>query len=289
MSSQGPEITIVYGKQQEKLILPLAGSTHISIRELKSMIEPLFGTPASGQKLLFRGKELKDGGSLDVSCLPSKPKIMLLYHGAAKITKIPSSATAVEDVPSVHAQEAAAPAPIELTEGQVLVEVVRGKERYRFAADKEQKMHDVKQHVERLCGVPVAYQKLLFKGKYPDNATILSSLPAKPSLVFMLLFDEQQHIRVEVKQTTSEMQAQLIEYKEQLSRIQGMMARNFFDSSDLLLQLRQLLDAVEILHSNAGIALDTAASDDLRRLVSESKALQEQVAQVHLTLSTLRA
>ncbi|KAF0692935.1 Aste57867_16046 [Aphanomyces stellatus] len=286
--SAAAELTVVYGKQQAGIVVTAVEGSKISIKALKALIEPLFGTPSAGQKLLFRGKELKDGATLDLATLPSKPKVMLLYHGAkipARTTGMDSSA-AEATIPAAAPPTPIVPDAIEVLEHQCLVQVVRGKERHRFALDKTSTVQGVKEHVAHVMGVPARFQRLLCKGKYPPDDVTLSSLPAPP--VFMLLYDEQHHVRMEVKQTTAEMQQQLVDYAAQLSRIRGQMARNFFDVTDLGLQLRQLLDAVEILHSNAEISFDTAASDELRRLAADALALQKDVAAVQATLITRR-
>ncbi|RHZ01987.1 hypothetical protein DYB35_009338 [Aphanomyces astaci] len=149
---------------------------------------------------------------------------------------------------------------------------------------------DVKTHLEVLSGVAARSQRLLFKGKYPTDDLALSSLVSstKPSLVFMLLFDERQHVRVDVQATTVELQLQLVTHRTNLARLEGQIQRNFFDATDVSLRLRQLLDAVEILLSNAEIACDSSPSHDLRQLSTDAQALRDAINQVHEALITRR-
>ncbi|RQM28850.1 hypothetical protein B5M09_003412 [Aphanomyces astaci] len=152
---------------------------------------------------------------------------------------------------------------------------------------------DVKTHLEMLSGVAARSQRLLFKGKYPTDDLVLSSLVSSTntspsSLVFMLLFDERQHVRVDVQATTVELQLQLVTHRTNLARLEGQIQRNFFDATDVSLRLRQLLDAVEILLSNAEIACDSSPSHDLRQLSTDAQTLRDAITLVHEALITRR-
>ncbi|RHY15093.1 hypothetical protein DYB32_010792 [Aphanomyces invadans] len=159
-----------------------------------------------------------------------------------------------------------------------------------MALDTTSSILDLKTHVERLSGVAVRSQRLLFKGKYPPDDSVLSSLlstlKTTSKLVFMLLFDERHHVRMDIQTTTEDLVKECADHMAHLARLKAQISKNFFDASDIGLQLRELLDAVDILASNVDIANDAAPSEDLCRLSTKAVALRDAVA---LVLDTLFA
>ncbi|EQC28870.1 hypothetical protein SDRG_13380 [Saprolegnia diclina VS20] len=269
----GRQVTIVYGKQSAQLSID--NDAALPVAELKARIEPLFGVPAPAQKLLCRGKELKTGATLDLSTLPATAKIMLLGQSSAA-PRAPATAPTSEEAPAPIAPAAAPPA-IVLLDNQLQVDVVRGKERWSFAMDQSADMACVKLRVEEATGVPMARQRLLSRGKYPDNSTGIASLAARGKATFMLLYDELQHTHMDIDRMTTEMEVERAAYAVQLRELHAKVARNFFDPADLNLTLAHLLDQVEILLNNAEIALETKSSPALVAVHEATTVLRQDI------------
>ncbi|XP_020086000.1 plant intracellular Ras-group-related LRR protein 8 isoform X2 [Ananas comosus] len=90
-SSPDPTTIIVHLKFSGRT-LPLSVSPDSTVRELKTLIQPLTNVLPRGQKLIFKGKVLADDSSLRVQQLTNGSKLMLiasqgLHQGDGPITK----------------------------------------------------------------------------------------------------------------------------------------------------------------------------------------------------------
>ncbi|KDO27627.1 hypothetical protein SPRG_06897, partial [Saprolegnia parasitica CBS 223.65] len=269
----GRQVTIVFGKQSAQLSID--SDAVLPVAELKARIEPLFHVPATAQKLLCRGKELKTGATVDLSTLPSTAKIMLLGQPSAA-PRAPAAAPMPAEEPARIAPTAAPPVLV-LLDNQTQVDVVRGKARWSFAMDQGADIASVKQRVEAATGVPVARQRLLSRGKYHENRTVVSSLASRRKTTLMLLYDELQHTHMDIDRMTTDMELELAAYAAQLRELDAKVARNFFDPADLKLTLAHLLDQVEILLNNAQIALETKSSPALVAVQTAIAALRQDI------------
>ncbi|OQR93276.1 hypothetical protein THRCLA_08482 [Thraustotheca clavata] len=171
-------------------------------------------------------------------------------------------------------------------ENQVLVVVVRGKERMEFAMEKNCTVENVKQRVEECTDVPLKLQRLLHKGKYPKDNVHIETLIVRNNVMFMLLYAEQQYINMDIAKSTIEMQREYQEYVQQLNSLESKIGRNFFDKTDMMLRIAHLLDQVEILENNLQIAIDTKSSPALIETHQATKQLLDQIQAIAANIRT---
>lgn len=280
-------MTITHGKQTFNVAFEPQHPQRIA--RLKHEVEQLTGVATKYQRLIYRGKELRDDNDSAVAASSKKPskasatapalvanaKIMLLfnqaYHqdAAQRASAPPSTAAAAAATAAPSDTQASAPiAPpppaagaIEidsLDDDEVLVHAFRGKANYEFVLKRDAAVLTIKQRLCAILGLSSAQGiRLVVKGKTPADATVLSELLGTRGntriLKCMVLLQAQQHEMLEKEDELRQLLNELTQLTVDARRVAKQVARNFASREEMTLRVSALVDSAARVHGNLSL------------------------------------
>ncbi|KAG7383114.1 hypothetical protein PHYBOEH_010088 [Phytophthora boehmeriae] len=250
-------VTVSFGKQSAVLRFSLQNPQ--ALDKLKTEISQQFQLAPQYQRLVLRGRDVKDSTVLTDGC-----KVLLLrnrlFHETQGVSKAASSSEAagatVATETSNYGVKTVSRAPAidvnELDDDKLLVQVVRGKSRYDVILQQSDCILEVKKRVSGVLGLssPQAL-RLVVKGKTPGDEMKLETLAGSKRVIkCMALLQAQQHVVQEKEEELRELLNELASAQAALQRVKRQMARNFTSREESLFELSRVLDEGQRIAAN---------------------------------------
>ena len=232
-------------------------SPETSIKELKSLLEPLIGMPATHMKLLVKGKQPADDATFGGLGVSDGTKMMLMRNPAgANAGANPGGDGAARLPPSVAAAASASTPPSKpeasapLGEGPVTLTVVQGKQQHTLRCEETATVRELKELLRVATGAEPSHQRLLHKGKEATADATVTSLGLAQGGKLMLLFREGHHREVEGTAALQSGTTELAALEEKWAALQRKLSKRLLDPAGGIAELGAFEGAL------AGLAQD---------------------------------
>ncbi|KAJ0393579.1 hypothetical protein ATCC90586_009178 [Pythium insidiosum] len=285
---------VIHGRESIAVALATPLSAASWLGDAKREIAALTGVQPPHQKLIWRGKELKDAATQAPP--PSGSKIMLLrnqsYHSSAAAPTASGAGrhsggngngnantepTTPPTTPNVG-PDTSAPSRVVLSldasddDDLVFVQATRGKATYELLASADATLLAVKTRLAIAMGLahPSAL-RLIVKGRTPTDLTVLKELrrghhDGHAVVKCMVLLDASQHDLVEREDELRALQNEAAQRSLAVAQLERRLSRNALPREDALVQLHHLHGDVARLVANVSLLGEQLRSSKLVKL-----------------------
>jgi len=284
----GMELSIIQGKAKHVVTVPADGT----FGAVKEQVQELAGIRPAAQKLIFKGKERKDADSLASAGVASGAKMMLMLSAEGAKDEKKAEEQRAKQKRQHDAMEAkqlleehraggsehhaagtgdgadssrAAPAPAVIEEegasaaGAHVVQVLHGKMRFRLVVGGDGAggaapvtFGDLKEKLAKLCSVPPAHQRLIYKAKERDSAHAIKEAGVKDGDKLMLLLAEGEWKARDEQTLIRDVANELAEVEADVSKLRSQCEHGLFgdDTMEISVKAGAHVAAVERLSDN---------------------------------------
>ena len=298
-------LTVMQGKAKHAVDCSADGT----FLQVKQRVQELCGVVPASQKLIFKGKERKDGDSVAAAGVRDGDKLMLMLsaEGAKELKREEErlageqrqqEAAAAQRLKEQHrdglAADATAAAPPAKTavveeegaavQGAQTVQIIHAKVRYKLVADFSSPtltFLDLKEKLAKLCHVPAKHQRLVFKAKERDSAQTLVAAGVKSGDKMMLLLAEGEWRVRDEKELIRDVESELAAVETSVDKLKSQCQHGLLhDVTEISVKAGICFEAVERLADNIGYLAHVPEAASVQqalnqRLTSLAKVLED--------------